>query len=404
MSTSLLYHGFGLRGYTYVGTEYYRGAVYFRVRQPVDALRCPCCQGCDVTRRGEVDRLFVASPIGSRRVWVRFGVPKVHCADCCVIRQVEVSFAESGRSFTKQFERYALELSRSMTILDVARHLGVSWHTIKRVQKRYLERHFLKPKLKHLEYIAIDEISVGKGQQYLTVVQDLGTGAVVYVGDGKGAEALEPFWKRLRGSGAKVKAVAIDMSPAYINAVSSNLKNAAIVFDHFHIIKLYNEKLSDLRREVYREATDQLHKKVLKGTRWLLLKNPENLDEVKSERVRLKEALELNAALATAYYMKEELRQLWAQESKSDARKFLNSWVCRARASGIAMLIKFANTLAGHREGILAYHDHEISTGPLEGMNNKIKVMKRQAYGFRDHEFFKLKILAIHLARFEMIG
>jgi transposase len=320
------------------------------------------------------------------------------------LRQVKVDFADYRRTYTKSFERYALDLLRHMTILDVARHLGVSWDVIKDIQKRHLKRRFSRPKLKSLRWIAIDEISIGKGQRYLTVVLDLKSGRVVYVGDGKGAEALEPFWKRLKGSKAKIKAVAMDMSPAYISAVSTNLKEAAIVFDHFHIIKLFNEKLTKLRRDLYREATDGLEKEVLKGTRWLLLKNPENLDEKRNESERLQEALQLNQPLATAYYMKEELRLLWDQPNKAAAEKLLLDWTAKAKVSGIQMLKKFANTLLAHRSGILAYYDFPISTGPLEGTNNKIKTMKRQAYGFRDMEFFKLRILAIHQTKYALVG
>src|SRR4029077_9445396 len=125
-----------------------------------------------------------------------------------------------------------------------------------------------------------DEIAVAKGHRYMTLVLDLDSGAVVFVGDGKGADALKPFWKRLRPSGAKIEAVAMDMSAAYRGAVSTNLPKAKVVFDRFHVMKLYNEKLSDLRRALHREATD-MQKKVLKGTRWLLLKAAENLDEEK---------------------------------------------------------------------------------------------------------------------------
>ena len=136
-----------------------------------------------------------------------------------------------------------LSLSKRMTILDAARHLGVSWDVVKEIQKRYLGRRFLKPKLHRLKRIAIDEISIGKGHRYLTVVMDLDSGAVVFVGDGKGAEALKPFWKKLRCSKTKIKAVAMDMSPAYIRAVLDHLPKAHMVFDHFHVIKLYNDKL-----------------------------------------------------------------------------------------------------------------------------------------------------------------
>ena len=139
---------------------------------------------------------------------------------------------------------------------------------------------------------------------------------MVFVGDGKGADALKPFWKRLRPSGAKIEAVAMDMSAAYRGAVATHLPKAKIVFDRFHVVKLFNEKLSDLRRALHREATDVLQKEVLKGTRWLLLKNAENLDEEKDEKKRLEEALALNKPLATAYYMKEDLRQFWEQPGK----------------------------------------------------------------------------------------
>ena len=236
------------------------------------------------------------------------------------------------------------------------------------------------------------------------MVLDLDTGAVVFVGEGKGADALNPFWKRLKSSRARIEAVAMDMSPAYISAVSTHLPCATIVFDHFHVIKLFNEKLSDLRRELYREATDLLYKEVLKGTRWLLLKNPENLRDGRNERVRLKEALSINKPLATAYYLKEDLRLLWSMPHKSAAEDHLQDWIDRAEVSGIRILKEFANTLLTHRKGILAYYDHPISTGPLEGTNNKIKTLQRQAYGFRDRAFFILRIYALHTTSYQLVG
>ena len=157
-------------------------------------------------------------------------------------------------------------------------------------------------------------------------------------------------------------AVAIDMSPAYFQAVTENLPQAEIVFDWFHIVKLLNDKLTQLRRELYREAT-KMDKLVLKGTRWLLLMRPENLSDERDERKRLREALQLN---------------------------------------GIRVLQTFTKTLATYRRRILAWFQHPISTGPLEGLNNKIKT--RQAYGFRDQQYLKLTILAMHTAKFRLIG
>ncbi|MGA8761392.1 MAG: ISL3 family transposase [Candidatus Sulfotelmatobacter sp.] len=404
MSTSLLYQGFGIRGYHYVRTDYFEGEVMFTIVQERHTLRCSACGSQHVTAHGSEPRLFHNLPIGSKKTQIFLQIPRVECHDCHVTRQVHINFAEPRRRYTHAFERFALDLAQHMTIQDVARHLGVAWDTIKDIQKRYLEKHFAKPELKHLRLLAIDEIAVGKGHRYLTVVLDLESGAVVFVGDGKGAEALAPFWQRLRRSRANIEAVALDMSPAYIFAVHENLPQAALVFDRFHVVKLFNERLSDFRRELHNEATDRLHKNVLKGTRWLLLKNPDNLAPEHRERERLEEALRLNQPLATAYYMKEDLRQIWEQPDKATAARVLRDWIRRAEESGIKILHKMAATLGTHRNGILAHYDYPISTGPLEGTNNKIKTMQRQAYGFRDHEFFKLKIYALHKTKYALVG
>ena len=403
MSTSLLYHEFGLRGYDYVRTIREGGVTTFVIHQRRERLTCSCCGTHDVERRGEVVRRFRLPPVGRRMIQVELAVARVRCAHCDVIRQVHVGFAEENRHYTRSFERYVLELLKHMTIKAVAQHLQLGWDTVKEIQKRYLNKHFANPELKKLKKIAIDEICVGKGK-FLTLVLDLKTGAVVYVGNGKDSAALEPFWKKLKASRAKVRAAAIDMSNAYTKAVRENLPNTVLVYDHFHIIKLYNDKLTDLRRALYREAKAGPNKDVLKGVRWLLLKNPENLDPEKRERERLDEVLALNKTLFLAYYMKDALRVVWDCAGKRDARKVLDAWIRFADVSGIHMLKSFARTLAAHREGILAWYDYPISTGPLEGTNNKIKTMTRQAYGFRDFEFFKLKLLAIHNATYALVG
>ena len=279
------------------------------------------------------------------------------------------------------------------------------WSKISR--KSTSKKKFDRPKIHKLKQIAIDEIYLGKKSdpQYLTIVYDLKNGNVVFVGNGKGADALQPFWQRVKRAKANIRAVATDMSPAYISAVLEHLPGAALVFDHFHIVKLFNEKLSDLRRKLFNQLTAKQDKQIVKGTRWLLLKNPENLNADKDEPKRLQEALEINTPLATAYYLKEDLRQqLWSQSTKEQAAEFLESWLQKAWSTGIRPIISVANTLAARRSGILAWYDYRISTGPLEGLNNKIKTMKRQAYGFRDLEFFKLKIKGIHLSRYALVG
>jgi transposase len=404
MSTSLLYHAFGIVGYHYRSQQFHGGAVTFRIEQPRERLRCSQCGDEDVWVRGHQQRTFRTIPIGGRATFVTLEVARVWCPVCDHVRQVKIGFADPKKRYTRCFERYALELSRHMTIKDVAEHLQVSWDTIKDIQARNLQRRFGKPKLHKLREIAIDEIAVGKGHHYVTVVLNLRSGAVVFVGDGKGVEALEIFWKRLRRARAKIQAVATDMSAAYIRAVRDNVPRAVHVFDHFHVVKLFNDKLSALRRELYHQASSQAERQILKGTRWLLLKNPENLDATRDEVQRLEEALRLNRPLATAYYLKEDLRQIWSQPDRRTARRVLRDWIARARASGIRLLVQFAATLEEHQEGILNYYRYRISTGPLEGTNNKIQLMKRQAYGFRDPAFFKLKILGIHETKHALVG
>jgi transposase len=378
--------------------------VIFTIERKAETYCCAACGSPNVWRQGVVVRRFRTVPIGGKQVDLEAGIPRLACQDCGAIRQAAIGFAEQRRSYTKAFERYVLDLSRNMTIKDVATHLVVSWDVVKEIQTKFLHRHFDKPKLKHVKQIAIDEISIGKGHRYLTIVLDLDSGAVVHVGQGKGGDALRAFWKRLRSSGAKVEAVATDMSPAYIDAVTTHLRGATLVFDRFHVMKLYHEKLSDLRRDLHRQLTDSLQKDVLKGIRWLLLKRPENLDASHREPERLREALRLNQPLAIAYHLKEELNEIWEQDDHETAQALLLDWIAYAESTGIRMLQKFAKTLRFHAFGILAWYDHPISTGPLEGTNNKIKTMKRQAYGFRDPEFLRLKILGIHRTTYALVG
>lgn len=404
MSTSVLYRALGICGYKHQSIKQQEGGIVIQVRHNGGPIACPHCGGTNIVRRGTVPRSWSAPPIGRRPVTIFARVPRIECRNCHREPLLPVPFADPRRSYTRSFERLVLELRESMTLKDVARYLNVSDWLVKDIEKRWLGKHFAKPRLKDLRHIAIDEIATRKGHKYLTIVMDLESGAVVFVGEGKGADALKPFWRSLKASRARVEAVAIDMSAAYYQAVCEDLPDAAVVFDWFHVVKLLNDKLSELRRQLYREATDQLHKDVLKGTRWLLLKRPDNLDENRNEGQRLQEALNLNASLATAYYLKEDLQLMWEEPDKAAAGRFLDDWIRQAQASGIRVLQTFAKTLARYRTGILAWYDHPISTGPLEGTNNKIKTLKRQAYGFRDREYFALKIKALHHSRWELVG
>ena len=193
------------------------------------------------------------------------------------------------KHYTRSLEHFVIDLCRVATIQDVAELTGLRWDTVKEIHKRHLRRKYKSFNLKNVRYLAIDEVYLGKKRKYITIVLDLRTGPVIHMGRGKGKDALKGFWKRLRRSKAKIQAVATDMASGYIAAVLEHLPKADLVLDHFHLVKWFNEKLSLLRRQLYREAT-QMEKAVLKGSRWLLVKAPEHLkshrDPKKDERRR----------------------------------------------------------------------------------------------------------------------
>jgi len=395
---------FGIKNQKVISTKYIRGNMHVKIRTKEDKLQCSVCKSFNVIKSGTKERLFRTIPIGKKEVYLTAVIQRLECKDCHLIRQEHLSFAQEKKSYTRSLKRYILELSKIGTIQDVANHLNISWDLVKEIQKDYLQKHYSNIKLYGIKHIAIDEFAVKKGHKYMTVVIDLDTGIIIYVGEGKGANALDPFWKKIKSNNIKIEAVSIDMSAAYISAVMLNIPEAQIVFDHFHIIKLLNDELSKLRRELYNQETELNKKQLLKGTRWLLLKNNENLNDEYEEQRRLKEALSINEPLAIAYYLKEDLKLLWVQDSKHKAEKFLGKWVAKAFASKIPRIKKFANTLLAHRTGIFSWYDYHISTGPLEGINNKIKTMKRQAYGYRDLDFFKLKIYSLHEKNYALVG
>ena len=238
MSASFFYHALGLRDYQYLKTEYKKRQIYFHVKKYFHQLRYPDCGSSNLILRGFKKRSFKSVSIGRKRIILVVKIKRLQYRDCHCLKQEKLHFADPKKTYTRAFARFVLDLLQSMTIDDAARHLGVCWDTVKDIQKQYLQKHFARPQLDQLQHIAIDEISIGRKHRYLTLVLDLASGAVVFIGNGKGADTLKPFWDTLKNSGTQIKAVAMDMSVAYIQAVRENLPEAAIVFDHFHIIKL----------------------------------------------------------------------------------------------------------------------------------------------------------------------
>lgn len=400
MNSSFLYHAWGLYSLECTKEEYKGNTIILHVQSKRRLSVCPKCGKRHLVKNGYRMRDFLGLPIGGKKVIIRMKVQRYKCKNdgCDYDQQENIPFATGSRSYTHRFAKYVVDLLRGMTLQDVANHLNVSWDTVKEIHSIYLERHYSPPSLKGVGNIGIDEFAVRKGRIYKTIVVDLDTGRILYVGDGKGVDALDKFWKRCRRHKVQIKHVATDLSSAFIASVLENCPDAVHVFDHFHVVKLMNEHLDDIRRKVYAMEKDINKRKVLKGTRYLLLGNGEDIFD-KQHKTRLDNALAMNEPLSKAYYLKEQLREIWAQINKEQAEAVLNDWVNQAGESKIPQLVKMAATLLAHRRGILAWYDSRISTGKVEGINNKIKVMKRNAYGFRDERYFTLRLYALHDCR-----
>jgi len=303
--------------------------------------------------------------------------------------------------YTEKLATYADVLSRVMTIRDAAEVSGLSWDTVKDIVKDRLKKDYGHIPCRHLKNLSIDEIYVGKRKKYYTLVLDLESGRIVWVSRGRGKAALQGFWRRLRKCKAKIQAVCMDMSGAYWAAVLEALPKVKVVFDRFHIIKLMNEKLDVLRRDLVREAEGPL-KMAIKGTRYLLLTRMDNLND--DQLPKLEKALQLNEPLSLGWYLKEELSLLWQQSSYKAMEGFLRQWCKRAIDTGIKQLGQMANTLLTHWTGVLNWWVHPLNNGKMEGTNNKVKTLTRQAYGYRDEDFFILKLLGLHESRYKLVG
>ena len=399
MDTSFLYHVFGLIGLKCTRTEYKGNALVLNVEYSKRKIKCPCCGKHTLVKNGYRYRNIVTLPVGMKPTVLHMKVQRYKCKECGYDQQENISFTTGGRSYTHRFARFVVDLLKGATLQQVASWLHVSWDTVKEIHSTYLKGHYAPPSLDGVEFIGIDEFAVLKGHKYKTIVVDLVSGRILYVGDGKSEQSLEKFWKRVRKKGVKIKYVSTDMSEAFINSVRNNAPEAVLVFDHFHVVKLMNEKLDDIRREVMRSQTDEHMKSLIKGTRYILLANEENIREDDRGARKLDRALALNTPLTQAYYLKEDLRQIYKQKNRDDAKTKLDEWIKMARGSGQDQLETMANTLEQAEDGILAYYTCRISTGKVEGINNKIKVMKRNAYGFRDDRYFTLRLYALHDCR-----
>jgi transposase len=390
MSTSLLYHTQGLCEYNYLSTNYIGGKVHISIEQKKGLLKCVNCKSHNVLATKFKSRNIKGVPIGRKQTIFEVKIRRLRCADCGADRQEEISCTPSPKAqYTKAMVKTVLDLRPKMSISDVASFLGLHWGTVKDIEKKYLQKKFTTIRLKDVEVIGMDELYVGN--EFITIVRDLESGAVLHVGDGKSGDALKGFVRKLNSSKCKIKAIAMDLGPAYAAWAKKYLPNARIVYDHFHLIKLMNKKLDDLRRKTMNEADDEM-KKQLKKKRFLFLKNEENHDE--DALIELENLKESFGDLGFATFMKECLRKTYSlAPDEYMAKTAFDFWCKLADESGISCLEKMAKTIRRHMDGILGYwKEGRLTSAGMEGFNNKVRWLIRQAYGYQDHEYFKLKI------------
>ena len=329
----------------------------------------------------------------------------LRCKDCGSLRQESRDVAAPKKSYTRQFAQYVMAFSKQMTIKAIADHLHVDWGVVKSIIKENLQKKLKVRSFRKVRYIAIDEIAVHKGHHYMTVVVDYETGQVLFTAEGKDHTCLAPFFLKLRRARASLKAVAMDMSDAYIKAVRKYWpKPVDIVHDHYHVVSNMNDVLDKVRREEQNKLDDKEGKKLFKGSRYLLLRGREKLEEMPEKQSHLDSLLSLNETLNKVYLLKEELRLFWKQGTKEQAKRFIETWIADARTITNKTVNTFANTIEKRIEGILSWYDSRITSGPLEGFNNKIKAFKRAAYGYRDMDFFGLRVLFLHETKFNLNG
>ena len=397
MSTSVLYHAFQIEGVKYNSTSFEGENVVFHADIATSYVCCPNCKSHDISFKGQKERLFHLPPIGKKRCFLNLQVHRIFCKTCDELHWAHLSFMKGKSPLSRSFMRMALDLLSFGTIKSVAEFMQVGWDCIKDLHKNKLKLQYRHIALKDIEYISIDEFAIAKGHEYMTVFTAIKHGRVIHAVEGKDSAAITPFLKRLNKKAINLKGIAIDLSPAYYSAVQQELPRVNIVFDRFHVMKMMTMAVDDVRKE-----QQKIFGSTLKGDRFLLLKNYETLDVNGMER--LNTLLAVNEPLFVAHSMKEQLRTFWEQKDRESGKDFLYKWCLDAVLTRIKPLVKMAKSLWRHLDGLLNYFDHRISNGKAEGINNKIKTLKRQAYGFRDIEYFKLRLYHLHEQRYQLSG
>lgn len=358
-----------------------------------DLPRCGRCQQpCPLIHDRRI-RLVRDRDLFDQRVQLRLPVRRVDCLTCGRVTEL-ISWLAPASRLTHRLCSWIEALLQFMTISHVSRLTGLHWHTIKMLDKRRLQAAFGGFEPGDVRRLVMDEFALHKGHRYATVIMDAERTRVLWVGLGNSRKAIRPFFEQLGKHCQQIEAVAMDMNTAFDLEVKQHCPQAEVVYDLFHVVARYGRDVIDRIRVDQANALrhDRPTRQVVKQSRWLLLRNRENLK--KDHVIRLQELLAANQPLATVYVLKDALKEVWYAPSVREGWRRWRTWLRHAQESGLAPLQRFARNLQRYARGILASARFHMHTSLLEGVNNRIKVIKRMAYGFRDIDYFFLKIKA----------
>jgi transposase len=339
---------------------------------------------------------------GDKRVYLRFHLRRVHCAGCGTVKNEGLDWLADNPLYTKRFAFFVGRRCRQTTIKEVAEELLLDWHTVKELDKQYMREQLRRVGCPAPRVIGIDEIAIAKGHKYRIVVSDLERGRPIWFGGkDRSEESMDEFFAWLGPEKCrKIRLAVMDMWPAFRNSTlkEGNASQATILYDKFHILLHLGEAMDEIRKREYSRLSGT-DRRFIKGQRYTLLSHWGNLKA--AGRAALKLLFKANRRLHKAYLLKESFGQLWDYRNPLWARRFFHQWREALRWQRLAPFDRFARMVAAHWDGIEAYchEENKVPLGFVEGLNNKIRVIQRHAYGYRDEEYFRLKILTCMLPK-----
>ena len=343
--------------------------------------RCGRCKRCAPGYDTRPARTWKALPIGRVSVLLQYAPRRVSCPRCDGVYTEQVPWAAHGSRFTYDFEEMAAYLAQVTDKTNASAMLGIAWQTVGSIIERVVTRRLDAGRLDGLRRIGVDEFGYRKRHRYLTVVVDHDQARVVWAAKGRGADTLIRFFNDLGPPRlAQLQTATIDMAAGYIKAFEKKAKHVQIVFDRFHVQRLVSDALDQVRRDMWRDAQGTEQGQAIKGTRYALLKSPWHLSQ--SERQKLADVQRTNKRLYRAYLLKETLAQALDYKQPWRARRALGKWLAWASRSRLPPFVKAARTIRKYKDRILAYIDHRLTNGVVEGINNRLRTIARRAYGF----------------------